>query len=72
MTSLPKGYVIPRLKLAINLLSSVTGKTEQLMLLQAVTAGSNWFSKNVDSFYRKYVISQTEGLTFLVMTGLPI
>ena len=48
----PKGYVIPRLKaghhsviqslyLYLYLLWSVTGKTEQLMLLQAVTVGSS-------------------------------
>ena len=53
MTGLPpKGYVIPRLKaghhsviqslyLYLYLLWSVTGKTEQLMLLQAVTVGSS-------------------------------
>ena len=55
MTGLPpKGYVIPRLKaghhsviqslylyLYLYLLWSVTGKTEQLVLLLAVTVGSS-------------------------------
>ena len=41
----------------------MTGKTEQLILLQAVTASSSCLQQNVDSFYRVQVKSQTKGLT---------
>ena len=65
MTSLPKGYFISRLKAGHQSVVVRDGqnKTEQLMLPQAVTAGSSCLQQNDDSFYRAQVKSQTKGLT---------
>ena len=55
MTSSPKGYFIPRPKAGHQSVVVRDGqnKTEQLMLLQAVTAGSSFFLRMLTHFIER-------------------